>query len=116
MARDRRVFGRFTVVVETPAGQKRAWKDAAGKSGETEMKHDYGFICDQDAPDGDELDCYLGPDPEAKFVHVVHQNKAPAFDEFDEDKCMLGFSGPAEALAAMLMSEANTPQVGLTAV
>lgn len=102
MAKDRRVFGRFSVVVENPAGSVRAWRDAAGNSGETKLLHDYGYIEDQDAPDGDELDCYLGPAPDAAFVHVVHQLRAPDFTGWDEDKCMLGFADEASAKAAYL--------------
>jgi len=55
------------------------------------MHFDYGEIDGEVGADGDPLDVYLGPDPDAPFVYVVHQLKAPPFEVFDEDKVMLGF-------------------------
>jgi hypothetical protein len=66
------------------------------------MKHDYGFIDGCIGSDGDEVDCYLGPDESASFVYVVHQTKAPEFTKHDEDKVLLGFGSEADAKAAYL--------------
>lgn len=91
------------VVIENPTGSTRQWHDREAKvSGETVMQHDYGFIDGHVGVDGDEIDCYLGPNEAAQFVYVVHQQKAPEFKSFDEDKVMLGFTSEQEAKAAYL--------------
>ena len=52
--------------------------------------------------DGDHVDCYIGPDPEATTAYIVHQRKAGQWDQYDEDKVMLGFPNQAAATAAYL--------------
>lgn len=99
----RRTYAGLPVAVENPAGSMRTWTDEGGNSGRTFMRHDYGFIDGHLSGDGEELDCYLGPDEGALYVHVVHQLKAPEFKRHDEDKVMLGFPGAAEAKAAYLI-------------
>jgi hypothetical protein len=100
---DRRKFAGLDVVVENPAGSTRYWHDRDGReSGSTLMRHDYGFIDGHVGVDGDELDCYLGPDEAAPFVHVIHQMRAPEYSAHDEDKVMLGFRSEAEARAGYL--------------
>ena len=99
----KRTYAGFGVVVENPTGSVRQWYDrAAGKSGETVMKHDYGYLEGHVGTDGDEVDVYLGPDEQAPFVHVVHQLAAPEFKRHDEDKVLLGFRSEADAKAAYL--------------
>lgn len=100
---ERRTFAGLDIVVESPAGSRREWHDrAAGRSGSTEMRHDYGFLADHLGSDGEEVDCYLGPDESASFAYVVHQLAAPEFEAHDEDKVMLGFASEADAKAAYL--------------
>jgi hypothetical protein len=99
----RREFAGLPVVVENPAGSIRQWHDRDGReSGSVEMRHDYGFLEGHTGADGEEVDCYLGPDETAKFAHVVHQLAAPDFKRFDEDKVMLGFADEQSAKAAYL--------------
>jgi len=50
--------------------------------------------------DGDKVDVYIGPNPKAPSVYIVHQMKAPEFKEFDEDKCMIGFDSVEGAATA----------------
>lgn len=49
--------------------------------------------------DGDELDVFLGPDPKAPEVYVIHQC-FPDTGMYDEDKVMLGFPSYEAALKA----------------
>jgi hypothetical protein len=65
------------------------------------MKWPYGYIRRTEGTDGDHVDCYIGPNPEAKFAYVVHQND-PVTGKFDEDKVMLGFDSAKEAKAAYI--------------
>lgn len=97
-----RLQGRVTyqgmdIAIENRVGSVRKWR-----GGETKMQFAYGYVEDSEGPDGDEYDVYVGPDPQAPFVFVVHQMKTPEFKEYDEDKAMLGFSNPHQAKEAYL--------------
>jgi phage gp29-like protein len=101
----RRTFAGLPVAIEHAAGTTRIWRDAGPNGqtiGSTKMLHDYGFIEGHMGADGEELDVYLGPDENAPNVHVIHQNKAPDYKSYDEDKTMLGFAGADEAKAAYM--------------
>lgn len=115
----RRAFAGLNVVVENPAGSTREWHDRAGReSGSTVMQHDYGFLDGHVGADGDEVDCYLGPDEAAPFAYVIHQQRAPDFKTFDEDKVMLGFASEADAKAAYLAhrNDGERAYGGMTAI
>lgn len=94
---DVRLFAGLPVCVENPAGSTRSWTDASGRSGQTVMASDYGFIVGVVGADGEEVDVFLGPSPSAPWVYVVHQSRSPTFDGYDEDKVMLGFSSADQA-------------------
>jgi hypothetical protein len=116
---ERRRFAGLDVVVENAKGTTRHWVDRRGmESGSTEMKHDYGFIEGHVGSDGDDVDCYLGPNEASEFVHVVHQLKSPDFDRHDEDKVMLGFDDEASAKAAYLAhrNDGDRAYGGMTAM
>lgn len=107
------------MVVENPAGSVRQWRDREARMvGVTQMRWDYGFIEDHVGSDGDEVDCYLGPNEEASFVYVIHQRKAPDFKTHDEDKVMLGFGSEEEAKAAYLAhrNDGDAAYGGMTAL
>lgn len=96
-------FAGMQVCVESPRGSVRTWVDTDGTPGSTTMKHDYGYVVGSRGTDGDSVDVYLGPNAEAQWVYVVHQNsKASDFTEYDEDKVMLGFDSPNAARDAYL--------------
>lgn len=96
-------FAGMQVCIESPRGTTRSWVDTDGTAGETTMKYDYGYVVGSRGTDGDSVDVYLGPSPDAQWVYVVHQNsKASGFAEYDEDKVMLGFESPNDARAAYL--------------
>ena len=98
-----RDFAGVPVVIESPMGSVRSWVDSDGTTGETLMSMDYGFIYGTRGADGDSVDVYLGPDPGAQWVYVIHQlTKADAFMTYDEDKVMLGFASADAAQAAYL--------------
>lgn len=59
----------------------------------------YGEIpSSQSLADGDGVDVYLGTNPQAPFVYVVHQLRRDGTP--DEDKCMLCFDSAEEAIQA----------------
>ena len=84
-------FNRFRIVIESPKGAVRTWVDSDGTPGQTVMANDYGYIEGSLGADGDSVDVYLGPNEQAEWVYVIHQNKKSAnFEQYDEDKCVLG--------------------------
>lgn len=101
---DRRMYFRdLHVSIETDKGKLRHWHDPHNNTdGTTKMKYPYGYIRRTSAPDGDHVDCYVGPNERAKYVYVIHQMKAPEFKTYDEDKCMLGFLSENAARTAYL--------------
>lgn len=94
-------FQGIPIHVETPKGTVRHWKDQNGETGETRMLFDYGYIKGTRGADGEEYDCYVGPDADAALAFVVHQNKKGTQD-YDEDKVMLGFSDIHAAIQGYL--------------
>jgi len=93
--------GDMLVKVENPSGSIRSGKSADGETWSVKMNHHYGFINGTKGADGDEVDCFVGPNHEASGVFVVNQNKADG-STFDEHKCMIGFESQDEAKAAYM--------------
>jgi hypothetical protein len=80
------------IVIENPKGTVRR-----GVGWAIAMPADYGYIRKTTGEDGDQVDCYVGPDPKSNRVYVIAQNH-PGTQEFDEYKCMLGFSSKEDAV------------------
>jgi hypothetical protein len=99
-------FQGLEISVETDKGEVRRWYDPNSRqSGETTMHFPYGYFCGMKklGADGDQLDVYVGPDPDAYMVYIVKQMKKPGFTEYDEDKVMIGFESSRQAKNAYLM-------------
>lgn len=79
-------------------GDVRKGKDPDGKPWAITMRGFYGEFNDTLGADGDPVDVYVGPDPDAPTAYVVHQ-KVPGTQVHDEDKVLLGFGTLAEARA-----------------
>ncbi len=86
------------IAIENRKGSVRKWKDAAGNSGKTRMKVGYGYIKRTSGTDGEEIDCFVGPDPRAENAYVVEQLD-PNTGLYDEQKCFLGFGNQDLAIA-----------------
>jgi hypothetical protein len=89
----------FDVAIETPRGGTRAGVDPDGKPWSVVMPAHYGYLKGGKGADGDKLDVYIGPTPDAPEVFVVDQID-PATGKFDEHKILMGFPDQASALAA----------------
>lgn len=93
------------IAIENPAGSVRLGKKPDGTEWRTYMHHHYGYITRSEGVDGDEVDCFVGPHLDlASEVYVVHQRKVGAWDEYDEDKIMLGMLSLEAAREAFLMN------------
>lgn len=85
------------IVVETRKGDKRTGKDFS-----VTMPAHYGYVMNTAGADGDEVDCYIGPNPNSSNVFIVNQSKIGQHDVFDEHKCMIGFDDGKSALKTYL--------------
>jgi len=100
-AKGREVLHGLRLVIENPRGSVRQWRAADGTSGGNLMKFHYGYIAGTLGNDGDELDVFVGPTPEAQRAYVVNQNHADG-SGFDEHKIMLGFPDQRTAVAGYM--------------
>jgi hypothetical protein len=98
-------FNGLVIAIENASGSIREWKDRNGDSGITLMQYPYGFIEGTMGADGDAIDVYVGPDPNAPRVFIINQRKKLGegqFGGFDEQKVMLGFQNVSAARTAYL--------------
>lgn len=105
-------FQGLDISVENAKGSVRKWYDHSGKeAGRTVMHHHYGYIKKTRGTDGDHVDVYVGPNPDADTAYIVNQMKKPQgstrgdglkWDGFDEQKVMLGFDSAEDAKTAYM--------------
>jgi len=91
--------------IENLKGSTRSGVDENGNKWESTMYAHYGELRGQNAPDGDYLDVFVGPEDDAQWVFVVHQVHPGGHEkagQFDEDKVMLGFSSADDAISCYL--------------
>jgi hypothetical protein len=91
----------FDITIENPAGSVRSGKDQDGETWETTMNNTYGYIKKTEGFDGDNIDVFLGPNPENGKIYVIDQVD-PKTKEFDEHKVMMGFPTIKSAQEAYL--------------
>ena len=84
------VWNRLTIAVENPKGSTRRGTGPDGKPWSVVMPATYGYIERTKGADGDELDIYMGPNPESRLIFVIDQVDADSRG-FDEHKAMLGY-------------------------
>lgn len=80
----------FDITIENPKGSIRSGVDSDGETWETEMFSTYGYFKRTTGKDGDQIDVFLGNNPDNGKIFVIDQvdTKTKAFDEH---KVMLGF-------------------------
>lgn len=89
-----KTFHGLKCAIETPK-----WSIRQGHGWMNVSPADYGFIHGYTGADGDEIDCYLGPNLESNKIWVVDQNRMDHSGQFDEHKCMLGYDRREDAIA-----------------
>lgn len=90
------------IAIENPAGTVREGVDETGRKWRTVFKYAYGEVLGSEGVDGDPVDVFIGKNENAANVYIVRQMKRKQWDQFDEDKCFLGFDSMADAKAAYL--------------
>jgi hypothetical protein len=96
----------LTIQIETPQyglRQGQGWMSASPA--------DYGYIANTTGADGDEIDCYIGPNPESKQVFIVDQNKLDGSGQFDEHKIIFGCVSKDEAKQLYLDGHTEGEQI-----
>ena len=118
----RKLHGRLTfqgllISIENRKGSYRSGVDTDGKPWRSKLHSPYGYIRNvMRGFDGDNLDCFIGPNKQSDTVFIVHQKDVKT-GKFDEDKCMLGWNTSKQALAAYLINYNRSDQViGVTAM
>ena len=85
------------ITLESAKGMERKGVDRNGKPWSVTLKNSYGYIKGTDSAEpGDEMDVFVGDDPEIELVYVVDQNKNDQA-VFDEHKCIIGCSNSTDA-------------------
>lgn len=92
-------MGGLTLSIENPAGSIRSGEGADGQPWSIKMPFSYGFINGTEGADGEEMDCFVGPNPASPNVYIIDQGE-PVPGGFDEHKVMLGFDSEPDAVAA----------------
>jgi hypothetical protein len=93
-------FQGIPIVIENPKGTIRRGKSDSG-TWERLMYCDYGYVPGAETKgDGEDLDVYVGPDPDSQEAYMVEQLKKDG--SHDEFKCMIGFPSQEEALKMYL--------------
>lgn len=84
------------IAIENPKGSIRSGTDENGHKWESTMAHHYGDIKGVKSADGDDMDVFIGENPESEKVYVVNQVDTQS-GVFDEHKVMMGFDSQANA-------------------
>jgi hypothetical protein len=98
------------IAIETEAGQDRTGIGSDGQPWSVTLQHPYGYIKGTLGRDGDQVDVYLGPEPQSPTVYIVDQIDHRT-GGFDEHKALIGFPDEASARAAYVagFSDSNGP-------
>lgn len=85
----KQIFRNLSIAIENPIGSIRRGVNSNGTEWATRFYYPYGFIEGTKGADGEEIDCFIGENPESENVYIVQQRRADGL--YDEDKVMLGF-------------------------
>ncbi len=105
-------FHGLPITIENPKGSVRRGKDdTTGRKWKSVLAHPYGYMKGVQGKDKDQIDVFIGPNPQSQQIYIVNQkaNNDQTLTEanFDEHKVMLGFDSQTEAMAGY---EANYPR------
>lgn len=90
----------FDITIDNPKGSERSGTDTSGRRWTRTLKSHYGYFKRTQGKDGDQIDVFIGENPESRFVFVVDQLNQDG--SFDEHKVMLGYDSFDRAKEAYL--------------
>lgn len=92
-------FQGLEIAIENPKGSERRGTDPNGKEWAHTMSDHYGYIKSTVGADSEQIDTYIGNNPESDQVFIVDQIDQET-GNFDEHKVMLGFDSQDNATKA----------------
>jgi len=93
-------FAGFDITIENPRGSERSGTDKTGKEWTRKLNNTYGYFKRTKGKDGDQIDVFLGDNPDSDNVFIIDQVNPENSAEFDEHKVMLGFDTEDDARQA----------------
>lgn len=87
------------IAIENPRGSERRGTDPDGNEWSHTMSDHYGYIKRSIGADREQIDTYIGNNPDSNQVFIVDQVDQKS-GNFDEHKVMLGFDSQEEAATA----------------
>lgn len=87
------------IAVENPRGSERRGTDPNGKKWAHTMSDHYGYFKRSIGADNENIDTYVGRNPESDQIFIVDQIDQKT-GGFDEHKVMMGFNSQEEAIQA----------------
>jgi hypothetical protein len=90
------------IAIENPLGTIRSGTNSDGSDWKVTMTNHYGYVVGSTGADGDEVDVYVGTNPDSEEVFIIRQAVYGDWDKVDEDKVMLFFNSEQEATEAYL--------------
>ena len=88
----------LSFTLENAKGSTRRGKDADGEMWEVVMPSTYGYLKGTEGADGDQVDAYIGEDPQSERVWVVDQVDADSRSS-TSTRAFLGFTSHAQVKA-----------------
>ncbi len=92
-------FQGLEIAIENPKGSERRGTDPNGKEWAHTMSDHYGYIKRTVGADSEQIDTYVGVNPDSDQVFIVDQIDQET-GNFDEHKVMLGFDSQEDATKA----------------
>jgi uncharacterized protein YcfJ len=87
------------ISIESPKGSTRSGRDEMGREWSREMKDHYGYIRRTEGADGEQMDVFVGPDPQSDRVFIIDQLRQDT-GGFDEHKAFVGYPNQLSAMRA----------------
>lgn len=87
-------FQGLPITIENAPGSIHKGVGPNGQFYESKVYYQYGYFQKTKGTDGDEIDCFVGPDKNAEEVYIIWEKLS------GEDKVMLGFSTKMDAIEA----------------
>jgi hypothetical protein len=98
------------IAIENPRGSTRSGTASDGKKWEVKMHSHYGYIKRTEGADGDQVDVFIGPNPESDKVFIVDQINPDG--SFDEHKILIAFDSKLKARSGYKSNYSNGWKVG----
>ena len=94
------IYRNLNIAIENPIDSIRSGVSKDGTEWKVKFYYPYGYIEGTKGNDGEEIDCFIGDNPETDSVYIVHQRREDGL--YDEDKVLLGFDSLNSARDAYL--------------